>query len=123
MAITAQSSTGQLRPLLDRSAVLERVGGDYDLLREITVIFLNDYPVLLEEIGGALNARDPKKLERAAHTLKGSVATFEAPTATQAAYRLESIGRCADFSDADLAFAELIAEFDLLYPLLCELIN
>ena len=78
---------------IDRVSLLDRVGGDEELLREITSIFLAEYPELLRSIQNGLAAGDAQRVERAAHSLKGSVANFGADSATQAAYRLETIGR------------------------------
>ena len=64
--------------VLDRALALSRVGGDEDLLREIAGLFLDDYPNLVEKIKQALAANDARGLERASHSLKGSVANFGA---------------------------------------------
>src|SRR5829696_8848101 len=89
-----------LRPnasIIDLDAVLERVGGDGELLREIIGIFLQEYPTLVANIGSSAENRDGRALERSAHTLKGSVSNFSARWATQAAGDLELIGRRNDF--------------------------
>ena len=73
--------------------LLDRVGGDSDLLREITTIFLEEYPQLLEDIRSAVARCDDHLLERSAHSLKGSVSNFGAESATAAAYSLEQLGQ------------------------------
>lgn len=107
--------------IIDRAMILDRVGGDQELLREITGIFLEEYPMLIEEIKTAANLHDHKRLERAAHSLKGSVANFGASDATQAAFRLESLGRRNEMHDLGPALADLLHEFDQLRPALDEL--
>lgn len=107
--------------ILDRALILDRVGGDEDLLREITGIFLEEYPSLIEEIRTAVGGGDAKRLERAAHTLKGSVANFGAQHATQAAYRLETMGRHGQLQDSTSAFEDLVARFEQLHPVLEQL--
>lgn len=104
--------------LIDRAAVLDRVGGDTDLLRDITAIFLSEYPALVHEIREAVMASDAKRLERAAHSLKGSVSNFGAQAATQAAYQLEVIGRRGELQEAGMALKELLEEFEQLEPVL-----
>ncbi len=96
---------------LDLASVLERVGGDADLLREIAGIFLEEYPGLMQEIRAAVAQNDPVRLERAAHSLKGSVANFGAREATAAALAMETIGRQNRMSDAPAALRLLEAEF------------
>jgi HPt (histidine-containing phosphotransfer) domain-containing protein len=78
---------------LDRHVALSRVGGDEELLKEIAAIFLDDYPKGLAEIREALAGGDAKKLESAAHSMKGSVGNFGAQAAVESAFRLEQMGR------------------------------
>lgn len=56
---------------LDRQFALSRVGGDEELLKEIALIFLEDYPNSLREIRAAIASGDASQLERAAHSLEG----------------------------------------------------
>ena len=96
--------------------ILDRVGGDEELLYEIAAIFLEEYPSLLHDIKAAVSGGDAKRLERAAHSLKGSVGNFGAHNATQAAYRLEISGRREDLRDAPKALEDLVSEFRSLQP-------
>ena len=79
--------------IFDRDVALSRVGGDVELLKEIAVLFLDDYPRSLSELRQALDAGDAKSIERAAHGLKGSVSNFGAGPAVGAAMELETMGR------------------------------
>ncbi|MEW6532099.1 MAG: response regulator [Thermodesulfobacteriota bacterium] len=97
-------------PVLDKSAVLDRVGGDVELLREVVVLFLNDYPKLLSDIRAASQHNEPERLEEAAHTLKGAVSNFAAEAAVQCALRLEQMGRMRDLSRAPQAIMQLEME-------------
>jgi HPt (histidine-containing phosphotransfer) domain-containing protein len=72
---------------------LSRVGGDAELLKEIAVLFLDDYPKSLTELHAAVVNGDARRVERAAHGLKGSVSNFGARPAVDAAHELESMGR------------------------------
>src|SRR3954447_24500712 len=78
--------------LVDFAAVLSRLGGDTVLLRELASIFLQEYPALLGEMGDAIAASDAESLQRAAHSLKGSVSNFAVPAVTDAVFCLEIIG-------------------------------
>lgn len=122
MTTMAQFSQSCEPALIDRSAVLDRVGGDEDLLREITSIFLDDYPNLIAEIEAAVDKKDGKLLERAAHSLKGSVSNFGAQAATQASWRLESMARKGNLDEAEAALQDLKEQFQLLRPALSDLI-
>jgi HPt (histidine-containing phosphotransfer) domain-containing protein len=85
---------------LDESVALSRVGGDVELLREVVGLFLDDYPHSLEMIREAVARGDQSSLERHAHSLKGSVSTFGAQEAYEAAQELEKQGRTGDLASA-----------------------
>ena len=96
--------------VLDRDALLDRLGGDIGLFEEITGLFIEDCPKLLSQIRSAVSGGDARALEQAAHTLKGCVANFGADAAYQAALRLERIGRAGELDDASSACSNLEAE-------------
>ena len=108
-------------PIVDRAAVLDRVGGDEHLLREIIEIFLEEYPALIAEIGSSVERHDAHALERSAHTLKGSIANFGARSATQAALDLELMGRRKDLRLAPAVIATLKSELQALHSALIHL--
>lgn len=93
--------------VLDRALALERVGGDVELLQEMAQLFLEEYPSQLEAIRQAVDAGDPKALERAAHSLKGSIGNFGAAEAHQAAFHLELLGRQGTLEAVHEALAQL----------------
>jgi HPt (histidine-containing phosphotransfer) domain-containing protein len=69
----------------------------------------------------ALDRGDSNALERAAHTVKGSVGNFAAKTVFQAAQRVEKIGRDGDLGKAEEAYKALEEELDRLRPALAAL--
>jgi HPt (histidine-containing phosphotransfer) domain-containing protein len=96
------SSTGPgtpAKPALDIAAAMDRVGGDEGLLRELAVIFLEDYPRQLGIIEEAIAKQDWKTAERESHGLKGAVANFSASDAVEAARTLEFAVREGRYSD------------------------
>jgi two-component system sensor histidine kinase/response regulator len=97
-------------PVLDREALLDRVGGDREFLQEIASLFIQDCPRLLGGIKAAVSREDAQGLEHAAHTLKGSVANFGAEAARQAAFRLEALARSGDLTPAAEALSALERE-------------
>jgi two-component system, sensor histidine kinase and response regulator len=101
---------------LDESLALSRVGGDSDLLREIVELFLADYPVTLEKIRSAVSARDAAAIEQHAHSLKGSVSTFGAQNAFDAALTLERQGRTGDLSGVETGLTQLERALGALRP-------
>jgi HPt (histidine-containing phosphotransfer) domain-containing protein len=103
--------------------VLARVGGDRELLADISRLFIDDAPTHLEQIRQALDDRDGESLHRAAHGLKGAAANFDADGVVSAARVLEEIGRTGQF-DADAgpareaAWRALMFETDRLITIL-----
>jgi len=106
---------------LDEALALSRVGGDVDLLKEVVELFLDDYPATFEKIKGAVESRDPAALEHHAHSLKGSVSTFGANRAFQAAFTLEKQGRSGDLTGAQDGVAQLEQALAALHPELVSL--
>jgi signal transduction histidine kinase/CheY-like chemotaxis protein len=100
--------------VLDHGAVLDRVGGNLQLLRELIAVFRDDCSRLLPNLRQALDRKDPAGVRLAAHTLKGMVSFFAAEQARAAVYALEKMGAAADLSGADQEFAALVAEIERL---------
>ncbi len=95
------------RPALNLSSALDRTGGDEELLRELAVIFMDDYPRQLRLIEEAIAAGDWKTAEREAHGLKGAVANFGADDAVEAARTLEFAARDGRYSEAGALLTRL----------------
>jgi len=105
----------QLRQL-DESLALSRVGGDVELLKEVIELFLSDYPSTVEKIKAAVAGSDATALEHQAHSLKGSVSTFGADRAFEAAFALEKQGRSGDLRGAPEGLLELEQALQALRP-------
>jgi HPt (histidine-containing phosphotransfer) domain-containing protein len=112
----------QDEPAIDITAVLERIGGDDDLLRELAGIYLDDETRLREETVRALSDGDADGVRRRAHTLKGAVSNFGAPAASAAAEALETAAREGRMDEApgllDALLVELARVRHALTPLL-----
>jgi PAS domain S-box-containing protein len=102
----------------DRAALLERVEGDRKLLRQIVEVFLEESPRMMEAISTAVEKRDAKRLERAAHTLKGATGNLAAGDAREAARILESLAAQGKLAGAADACRALERELDRLKPAL-----
>jgi CheY-like chemotaxis protein len=91
-------------------AALSLLEGDVGLLKDMAALFFEVAPDRLSEIREAITQRDSATLERAAHTLKGSVNNFRAVNAFGVASRLEEMARHGDFTNAKAASVELEKE-------------
>jgi two-component system sensor histidine kinase/response regulator len=92
---------------LSKTQILDRVGGDETLLKELVDLFIADYPRRVSDIQTAIREGDAQELEQAAHALKGSIGNFTSESAFQAALRLETIGRDRDMAQAPDAMIDL----------------
>ncbi len=87
--------------------ISDRLDGDFDLFSELSDLFFEDTNTILSKIENAILERNPEKIRKNAHTLKGSVSNFSAPKAFEAAMKLENIGKNNDLENADSAFIDL----------------
>ena len=98
-----------------------RVGGDQGLMNDLIHLLLADAPELAAATRKAALEKDNQALKDAAHKLKGSVATFSAPRAYQAACVLEEMGAGGDLSQAIGAVETLQGELTLLFSELAKI--
>jgi len=110
------ASVGAQLRQLDEALALSRVGGDVDLLKEVIELFLDDYPGTFEKIKNAVAASDASALEHHAHSLKGSVSTFGANRAFEAAFALEKQGRSGDLRGVQEGLFQLDQALEALRP-------
>jgi signal transduction histidine kinase/DNA-binding response OmpR family regulator len=105
-------------PAVDREAILRRLDGNEELLRELVDLFLEEAPRRLGQIRSAVALGDGNVLQAAAHSLKGSVGNFGVTAAFEAARRLEEVVRTGDLADAAAALPLLETALDRLLPAL-----
>ncbi len=121
-----QERTAAEGQVIDRAALLNRLGGDATILDEIARLFQDDSARLQAQVRSALELRDPVRLVRAAHTLKGMLANLSATAATGMAVRLEQAARTGDLAGAaeaaralEAALAQFRAALAALAPSSC----
>ena len=88
------------KPVFDRETALDRVNGEAELLEEVIELFLTDAPNRLAEVRTALEQGDPKRLQMAAHSLKGAAGYVGADRTSAQALKLEKLGRRGELSQA-----------------------
>lgn len=99
---------------------LAALQGDRKLLGELIEIFREECPKLRDEIVAALTARDTKRLQRAAHTLKGSLGHLAAAEAHHLAEQIEIHAKQGDLPTAEALWPKLQIELDRFEPTLAE---
>jgi CheY-like chemotaxis protein/HPt (histidine-containing phosphotransfer) domain-containing protein len=93
--------------VFNREQTLASVDGDLNLLKEVTGLFLEESSKMMAEIKSSIDEGDGRRLNRAAHLLKGLVGYFGARGASDLLLRLESLGKKEKFISARDAFEAL----------------
>src|SRR5262249_57288954 len=96
-----------LPPGLDRDALIARFDGSEEILEQVTITFLDLCPTLLADVRAGVVTRDRDKIQRAAHSLRGSIGHFDAVDAVEAASRLELLAQDGDLANVDQAFSRV----------------
>ncbi len=96
--------------VFDLSKALEIVDGDTELFKEIAGIFLEKLPHDLGQIRDAITNNEAYKLQRAAHSLKGSISNLGARLSFESASRLEKLGKENRIEYAEGALTQLEKE-------------
>jgi CheY-like chemotaxis protein len=110
----AADSPATVQPLLDREEALGRVDGDPELLEEIASLFLESCPAWLDDLRRGIAESDVDAVRRAAHTLKGSAASFAARPLVESALRVERLGASGDLAAVAPAVQELESQVEAL---------
>ncbi len=79
--------------IMDLDRALRRLDGDEGLLVDLIGFFLEDYPSLVVKMEESATANDAPSLERAAHSMKGLVANFDASIARDIAQQIETAAK------------------------------
>ena len=90
--------------------MLERLGDDVPLAREVLALFLEDCPKQLLAIKTAIGNGDARQLYIVSHTLKGAAGNLTARSVAKAAHALELLGRDGLVSAAAGAWPHLERE-------------
>jgi PAS domain S-box-containing protein len=96
-----------LTSVVNRAAVLARVGGNLKMLRELISVFRQDSTPILKSLAGALEKNDCKAVHHYAHTLKGMINFFGVSEVSELAYHLEKMGAAGDCSGGQESFDKL----------------
>ncbi len=85
----------------------EITGGDEEFLQELFQEFLDQTPVLMEQLQQAIQSGDAQTAGRMAHTIKGSARSVGADPFAETAFILEQMGKSGDLSGAPTALQAL----------------
>ena len=86
--------------IMGLSELLERVENDRELIRELLLIFKEEFPIHLRALRDAVDYMDGKRVAAEAHTMKGMLSNLAAGSAASAAAGSNSWGgvrKCPSF--------------------------
>jgi HPt (histidine-containing phosphotransfer) domain-containing protein len=98
--------------VFDTEGVLKTIGGDMELRGEMKSIFFDDAPLQLSRIQEGMSRNDAPAVRLAAHSLKGSAASLNAPRLKAAALALETMAREGDLASMDEGLRRVRVELD-----------
>ena len=101
-----------LPTVFDRTALLELLMGDRELVAEIIRAFLADMPRQIEALRSCLQAGDVVGATRQAHTIKGASANVGGEALRARALALEEAGKVGDLESMQACLDELAASFE-----------
>jgi CheY-like chemotaxis protein len=116
-------SPSSVVPPLDRTRLLEELSGNTTLLRRLAAAYFEHTPAVIEAIRRAIAADKGDVLKQAAHTLKGSLAQFQASPAAEAARRLEVCASQSTPAELAVLLTELEAELARFHQTLRETVE
>jgi len=79
--------------IIDLAELLARVENDRGLIRELLLIFKDEFPGHVQALRDAVDSMDGDRVTAEAHTLKGMLSNLAATSAADAAARLEQLGQ------------------------------
>jgi HPt (histidine-containing phosphotransfer) domain-containing protein len=98
--------------IIDKAAILERLGGDEEIYAMMLEMFLNDVAGNSAALRTAAASGQAAQLQREAHTLKGLLATFSDDAGSALAYALEQQARRGQVVDGEAQVTALLARID-----------
>ncbi|HDM76392.1 MAG TPA: Hpt domain-containing protein [Deltaproteobacteria bacterium] len=106
----AKSGNNEGKALAVQS-VLERLGGDEELLCEVIDLFIEEVPDILTTLEAAIESGDWESAAKLAHTLKGSSSNVGAERFASVVLELENHSKEENSSGAIKAYRTLRDEF------------
>jgi two-component system, sensor histidine kinase and response regulator len=110
----AGTGSGARNDAFDMNTALASAGDNMETLREVAAVFIEQAPLMTEELRAASAAGDAATVHRAAHTLKGSAGIFGAAALVRVAAEVEKRARAGEIAGLQPLEMELEAEVDRL---------
>ena len=108
---------------VDAEEITVRIGGDRELLVDISRLFVTHAPEMMQALHAAAGTRDAAALSSAAHALKGSIGNFTQGPAFELARRIEKASDAGDLETACAAIPDLAREVQRLCDALDDIVT
>ncbi len=105
---------------IDWESALKAVGGDSELLGEMLLVALEEFPRFLSDMRKALSAADARRCQKLAHTLKAHMIIMGARAGAELAYRMEVVGHDNELAEGERLFPAFEAEVNRVIAALAE---
>ncbi|MBH1570816.1 Hpt domain-containing protein, partial [Stenotrophomonas maltophilia] len=110
-ALQETTSQAAPKPVIDRDVLDELHTVIGDAATQIVMVFLEDAPVMVQQLQLAAQNGDELRLQATAHSLKSSSANVGALSLSAIAQRIEHEARSGSLQRPAVAVALLVAEF------------
>ena len=109
--------------IFDKSDLLDRLGDDEELCKEIIELFIEDTPHQISDLKKALEKKDASMVQRQAHSLKGSSANTSALGMQEIAFQIEKAGETGDLDLANSLLVKIEDEYGKFIRTIADLKN
>jgi HPt (histidine-containing phosphotransfer) domain-containing protein len=104
-----EQNNGSDAAILDMDGTLRRLGGNMELVSELTEFFYADSPRLVERLADGLAGSNGQEVRHAAHSLRGLVSNFGAASITSALSTIETSALDGNFDEVNKQLPLVIA--------------
>ena len=111
-AMSEQTNGGLAVIAWSPAVMLERLGGDDELARQLVELFVAECPRMMMAVRDSVASGDADEVRRAAHAFKGSVGNFTEDAPMTTAFELEQCGRDGKSDQAATLLARLEVEVE-----------
>ena len=113
------SNLNEHADVIDLEVAMDRIHGGMDSVKKMAEILMTECPKMVQEVRDSIESGEAVRIQRAAHTLKGSASIFGARRVVQSAAKVETMGRENsgrenDDEDRKQGLADLEREVDLM---------
>ncbi len=106
-----KKEAGAQPDIFDREELMERVGGNEDICKQVVKLFMDNLPEYIRKLRTALQKNDARQIQFQAHTVKGMAANVAAHRMHSIASELEDAGEEAAWEKISLLITEMESEF------------